>query len=43
MTTYRLDHFWTAMDDIGLRPVSMTLVPESALDQHYGYVLMRCT
>ncbi|MDD7917658.1 class I SAM-dependent methyltransferase [Actinomycetospora callitridis] len=43
MTTYRLDHFWTAMDDMGLRPVGMTLVPESALDQHYGYVLMRRT
>jgi SAM-dependent methyltransferase len=41
MTTYRLDGFWTAMEGIGLRPLVMTLVPENALDRHYGYLLLQ--
>jgi SAM-dependent methyltransferase len=43
MTTYRLEEFWTAMDDVGLRPLAMSLVPENALDQHYGYLLLQRT
>jgi hypothetical protein len=43
MTSYRLDHFWTAMDVIGLRPLAMTLVPEGVLDHRYGYLLLQRT
>ena len=40
MTTYRIDEFWTAATECGLRPELITLVPKNALDERYAYFLL---
>lgn len=40
MTTYRIDEFWTAATQCGLRPQLITLVPKNALDERYAYFLL---
>jgi SAM-dependent methyltransferase len=40
MTTYRIDEFWTAASECGLRPELITLVPKNALDERYAYFLL---
>jgi SAM-dependent methyltransferase len=38
--TYRVDEFWTAMQDIGLQPETVALVPKNDLDERYAYFLL---
>jgi SAM-dependent methyltransferase len=38
--TYRIEEFWTAMTDIGLRPEAVSLVPHNELDERYAYFLL---
>ncbi|MBU3751971.1 MAG: class I SAM-dependent methyltransferase, partial [Mycobacterium sp.] len=41
MTTYAIDEFWSVAQDAGLEPVALALVPHNALDERYGYYLLR--
>ena len=38
--TYRIDEFWTAMQQIGFRPEAVSLVPANDLDERYAYFLL---
>lgn len=40
MTTYRIDEFWKAAIDCGLRPQMIHLVPRNSLDERYAYFLL---
>ncbi|WP_299052337.1 class I SAM-dependent methyltransferase [uncultured Nocardioides sp.] len=38
MTTYTIPDFWALAESVGLRPVTLTLVPENELDRRYAYL-----
>lgn len=40
MTTYPIPAFWTLAEDCGLKPESVELVPNDALDERYAYFLL---
>lgn len=40
MTIYPLDEFWRDVEEIGLRPEAVFLVPKNELDGNYGYFLL---
>lgn len=40
MTTYAVPEFWELVTRAGLRPESLTLVPENELDKRYAYFLV---
>lgn len=40
MTTYPIEEFWIEAGKRGLRPLTVTLVPEDPLDERYAYYLL---
>jgi SAM-dependent methyltransferase len=40
MTSYRIDEFWKAATDCGLRPQLVHLVPKNSVDERYAYFLL---
>ncbi|MGH8866744.1 MAG: class I SAM-dependent methyltransferase [Actinomycetes bacterium] len=43
MTTYRIEEFWTSMQECGLRPEAVSLVPSTRVGDRYAYFLLSKT
>lgn len=39
-TTWRVEEFWAATGELGLRPEAVALVPHNGLDERYAYFLL---